>query len=847
MIKKIITIILFSFCYSLAQHADSLNIDAVQDTISIEERDSVKSKSFDVDDVIYSSSSDSLSFDVKNKKMTLIGSGELKYKDTDLKAGMIRVDFERNELFAKGIPDPEDSVKQKTIQLPLLSEGGQNYEGTSLKYNFKTQQGFISMAKNQSDKSYYKGNSVKKVNKEVFFIKDGMYTTCESDTPDTYFTASEMKVIQKDKIIARWIWMYIGGVPLPVTLPFGVFPNQSGRRSGIIAPGYGMDRNLGQYFRNFGYFFAISDYMDLALTGDYYTKGGWGTRGRYRYAKRYEFNGNLTAGYSNITLGEEGDPNRSEKIDWDLAWYHNQRFNPSTRLDVNLRFQSSNYFSNNATSYNDLLTKDIISNATFSKRWEESGTSLTLNYNRTQNLESGNITEILPNLSFSKTMSYPFRRKNSLMGKDMEWYEYIGYSYNGQFRNRRIKKDGELSIRGGIQHSIQVSASPKIGYFNISPRLSYNEKWYNKRTQKRLLPVTEDTTTTYIVVDDDIHELNAVRSFSFGLSASTKIYGMAQPEAFGIKAFRHTISPSISYSYSPDFRDDKYGYMDSYYDEFGNEIKYDKFGREIFGGAASGERQNISVSIGNLFEMKTMKDPTDTTSREEKVRLLNLSTGFSYNFAADSLNLSDLRLSYRTQIGDWINFSGALGFTFYDYAEGRRINKLLSSVNKGLLRMNSFTLSLSTNITGDKLKGESRDGSEEESEYNTFRKSDYIALYDEQPPDFTIPWNLSLSLNYNIRKNTPDEVTKSASLGMNLGFNLTKNWKFTIRGNYDLVRKQVSAPQITIFRDLHCWEMNFNWNPLGVYRGFRFEIRMKAPELRDIKVTRTKGLFTGRR
>ncbi len=844
MIKRALILFILLSANLFAQTVDSL-ATAINDSTIVEE-DSVKSKSFDVDAVIYSSASESLSFDIKNKKMFLVGEGELKYKETNLKAGKINVDFERNELKAFGIPDPEDSSHSKIIQTPVLSEAGENYEGASLKYNFKTQRGFISVAKNKSGKSYYKGEAVKKVNKEVFFIKDGMYTTCESDTPDTYFSASEMKVIQKDKIIAKWILMYVGGVPLPITLPFGVFPNQSGRRSGIIAPGYGMDPNRGQYFRNFGYFFAISDYMDLALTGDFYTKGGWGGRGRFRYAKRYNFNGNLTAGYSNITIGEEGDPTRSEQEDWDLAWHHNQKFNPTTRLDVSLRFQSKNYFTNNSTSYNDLLTQDIVSNATFSKRWDESGTSLVINYNRVQKLENGDITEILPRISFSKKMTYPFR-KSSGATKNMKWYEYIGYSYRGEFLNRRIKTGGDLKIRGGINHSFSISASPKIGYFNISPHLNYSEKWYNKRTEKRLFTNTSDSVATYDVIERDIHELNAVRTFSFGVSASTKIYGMAQPEILGIKAFRHTISPSISYNYSPNFSEDKWGYYDSYIDKDGKEVRYDKFGREIFGGVSGIEKQTLSLSIGNLFEMKTMKDPTDTTSRENKIRLLNFNANVSYNFSADSLNLSDLRLSYRTQIGEWVNFSGSSGFTFYDYDGNRRINRLLSSAGKGLLRMNSFSLAISTSLTGDKLKGETRDGKEEESEYGTFKKTDYIALYDEQPPDFTIPWNLSLHLNYNIQKSNATDIRKSASVGMNLGFNLTKNWKFTVNGNYDLVQKKISAPQITIYRDLHCWEMNFSWNPLGVYRGFRFEIRMKAPELRDVKVTRTKGLFTGRR
>ncbi len=833
---------------TLASSRDSL-LTANSDSTGV--ADSTKSKGGfnDVKAVIYSSGTDSLIFDIKNKKMSIYGKGDVKYQKSELKSGKIKVDFTTNELIAYGVPDKEDSTGKKIVQNPVMIDNGETYEGAALKYNFKTKQGFISVAKNKEDKQYYKGEAVKKVTKNVYFIKNGMYTTCKSDTPVTYFTAKQMKVIQKDRIIAKWIWMYIGGVPLPLPLPFGVFPNRGGRRSGIIPPGYGMDARRGQYFHNFGYFWAISDYMDLALTGDYYTKGGWGARQRFRYAKRYSFSGNFNAGISRIIIGEPEDPKRQEQTDWNISWFHNQRFNPTTRLDVNLRFQTSNFYRNNSIDYNSLLRRNIVSNATFSKRWEESRNSLTINYNRVQNLDNGTISELLPGITFNKAQSYPFRSKTAVPGK-MKWYEYIGYSYTGRFINKRIKNNTGLHIRGGIQHSFSVSASPKIAHLNISPHLSYTEKWYNKRTRKKLVAVPQDSTYVYRVEDEDVHEINFVRTFNFGVTASTKIYGIAQPEMLGIKAFRHTVSPSISYNYSPDFSAEKWGYYDVYYDKNGKEVRYDKFGREIFGGVPSRESQRLSFSVGNLFEMKTMKDPTDTTSKEKKYRLLNLTAGISYDFAADSNKLSDLSLSYRTQLGKYLNFYGSSGYTFYDYNGSRRINKFLLSQGKGLLRFNRMSLSISTSISGEKLKGkeDKKEKQKGEEEPPAFRKKDYISLFgEEQPVDFKIPWSLSLNLNYNISKPTPNYVSKTASIGLNLAFNLTPKWRFNVSGNYDLIRKEISAPAVSIYRDMDCWEMRFNWNPLGIYRGFHFEIRMKAPELRDIKVTKTKGLYSGRR
>jgi len=858
--NSLIIILLFSLCKIVSAQVDSALAPLLTDSLmtpavdSTSFQDTLTKKKIDIDAVVYASAADSLTFDVKNKMMFIFGSGELKYKQSELQSGKIDVDFESNTLNAVGILDTSDPTGTKYLQTPKLSERGDTYEGNSIRYNFKTQRGFISLAKNKAQNSRYEGQKVKKVDKNIYFIEDGLYTTCDSVNPHTHFEASEMKVIQGDKIIAKWIFMYIGGVPLPIPLPFGVFPNETGRRSGIIAPVYGYMKTRGQYFRNFGYFFAINDYVDLALTGDYYMKGGWGARSRIRYAKRYDFSGSINAGYSNLTVGEENDPGRSEQKDWNISVFHNQQFNPSTRLDVNLQFQSSTYLSNNSTSYNDLLTQNIVSNATFSKSWDESGSSVSINYNRTQNLSSGNITETLPSIRFNKKLIYPFKSKIS-SSRDQQWYEYIGYQYSGKFTRDRRKADGDISTRMGAQHDISVSAAPKIGYFNISPRITYSEKWYDKHIEKEL--VTKDSVnsstgeTVYYneVVERDVKKLGFIRTFDFSMSASTKLYGMWNANMLGIEAFRHTLTPSISYNYRPDFSDEKWGYYDSYVDENGEIQTYDQYAGSIFGGAGSGEQQNLSFSLGNVFELKTMKDMTDTLSQAQKIQLLNLSAGISYNFARDSLKLSDMNISYRTQIGNLLNFNGSTSYTFYDYEGNTRINKFLASNGKGLFRLSNLNFSLSTTLSGDEISGEERRGEGEEidDEYSAFKKSDYIALYDEQPPDFSIPWNLSLSYNYNLSKPTPNSHTISSNMSLNLTFSLTKNWKFTARGGYDFINHDITAPQITVYRDLHCWEMNFTWNPLGAYSGFFFEIRMKAPELRDIKVTKSRGLYSGRR
>lgn len=834
--------------------------------------DSTKAKKkFDVDAVINASASDSLSFDVQNKKMNLYGSGELKYKTTDLKSGIIYVDYNKNELEAFGIKDTSDTAKVKLKQTPVLVEGQEAYEGSRLRYNFKNQSGFISMAKNKEADKVYEGEKVKKLDKNTYFVENGLFTTCNKDTPDTYFTASQMKVIQKDKIVARWIMMYIGGVPLPIVLPFAVFPNETGRRSGIIIPTYGEENLRGQYFKNFGYFWAISDYMDMTLTGDYYTKGGYGLHGRYRYTERYNFSGELTGGYSKITIGEKNDPARTDQTDWNLSWYHNQQLTPTERLDVNLQFSSSNYFANNSISYNDLLSQNIISNATFNKRWDESGSSLTLNYSRTQYIgksqNAGDVHETLPSVSFSKSIAYPFRNDDAESLTNPKWYDLIGYTYSGQFTNNRNKVKDVLTIRGGFQHNITVSASPKIGYFSISPSIDYTEKWYNKRSKledasyETIDSLTGVKTMHDSVKTSTINEINMVRTFGLGISASTRLYGIFNPNIFGIESFRHTLMPSISYTLRPNFSNGSWGYYDSYQAHNGKTVRYDKFQNEVFQGVPNMESQSLNFSLGNIFEMKIAKGASDTTKEQQKIQLLNFNAGVSYNFAADSLKLSDLNLDYRTQVGNWLNFSGSSSYTFYDYnVVGKdingnniytKVNQYLVSEGKGLFRLTNFSFSVSTTLSGEKFKSEKtekKESKQQEEGFNAFQKKDYISLYDDAgKQDLTIPWNLSLNYNFNFSKPTPEFSTTYSNISMDLGFSLTKYWKFTIRGSYDFDRKQISAPQISVYRDLHCWEMNFVWNPMGYYSGFRFEIKMKAPELQDIKVTKSGGLYSGRR
>jgi lipopolysaccharide assembly outer membrane protein LptD (OstA) len=826
-----------------SQQRDSLFIypDSILTVIDSLQVDNPKGKTYDVDTTVYASAKDSLIFLVKEKKMEIYGEGSISYKSTEIKSANIFIDFNSNNIDAEGVP--ADSLPENLIGTPVLKEGTEVYKGKTMKYNFKSGQGLLSLVKTEMEGSYYTGNKIKKVDKETYFIEDGIFTTCDDSTcPHYFFTASKMKVIHKQQLVAEWIFINFGGVPLPIPLPFAVFPIESGRRSGIIPPTFGSDPTFGTYFSRFGYFWAINDYMDLNLTADYYTRGSYKLDSRFRYTKRYDYSGNIEGSYGSYIQGEETDANRVENTEWRIRLNHNQKITPTSRFDAKLEFLSGTNIRRDINNFNEILRNEAISNATYFKQWEESGNSMSLSYSRNQNFENNNISEVLPSLTFSVAQSYPFRDN---AGKQ-EWYESFGYSYSGQFQNNRNKVAGNLSIRGGIQHNINASLSPKIGFFSISPNFRYNESWYNKQITK--FPAVDDS-GDYFIKTDDVNKISQVRTFSMGVSASTKFYGMFNINSLGINAIRHVVTPSISYSYSPDFSTPFWGYYDSYVDSSGKVVEYNKYEREIFGRPSNQEQQSISFSVGNVFEMKTLSDPTDTTSKENKFQLLNLNASIGYNFAAETFKFSDFNLGYRTQIGSLFSFSGSSTFSPYDYNENGRIDRYLISNGGGLLRLTNTSFSISLSLSGDKISTQGSDNRttvQQDQYLQASERSIYQGLYNDKDADFSIPWDLSLNYNFNESRPIPTKINKSSNISGSFNFNLTPKWKFSVTGSYDLSRKEFAAPQIRISRDLHCWTMNFTWNPIGTYRGYNFEIRVKAPQLQDLKITKRDQFFDGR-
>lgn len=803
----------------------SLPLDTVVVDSSATTHDTTSSVS-GVDTVVNYSSADSIVYSIETKTMSLYSEGNIKYQAMELEAGRIDINWDTSTLTGFGIQDTSDTTQKRELGLPVMKDRGEVYDGKELGYNFKTKRGRILIADTKMDEGFYHGERLKKIGKDVLFVADGRYTTCDKAEPHYYFYSPKMKVTLQEKVIAEPVYMYIADVPV-FWFPVAVFPSKGGRRSGIIAPAIAEDAAHGRLLRHVGYYWAINDYMDWNIKTDLYTKGSWALFSNYQYNLRYYFYGGLSGEYRKMLEGESSDPNREKNISYNVHISHHQEINPTMRADVNFTFASNNSY-RNTNNINQALNQDITSNATISKSWEGTPHSVNINVSRRQNLINGNITETLPSLNFNHSQSYPFRssKKKSADPSDLSWYELIGVSYHTNFSNNRAKTkksiNGILTNINGVDtlttvedyrfdrnyrltQGVSMSIAPKLGYFTISPSMNYNDQ---RSYSDNDIP---DSSNGHLITRKD-RLWSRSGTFSSGVSASTKVYGIVQPGFLGVEALRHTVSPGLSFMYS----------------------------KQVIGENLPPKQMVMSFNIGNNFEMKTT--PEEEGKEGKKIQLLNLSTGISYNFAADSLNFSPFSLNYRTSIGNILVIGGSTGFDLYKLEQVspgyfNKVNKFLLIEEGRLARMTNFSVSLSTSLSGEK-QGTSRDEPSSDTLQRQLPKSAYRNLLEEEEPDFSIPWSLSLSWDYSENK-IPSSKLRSSNLRGNLDFNLTANWKFSVSGGYDIMNREVVVPQINISRDLHCWMMDFTWRPMGAYRFYSFEIRLKAPQLQDIKVTKT--------
>ena len=848
---------------------DSLNItlDTIAKLTSFKEVDSVKQDSvkpkqeFLTDKVKYKAT-DYISINQKEEKIYLYNEAEVYYEDMEIKSGIIVIDYKKNEVYAGRIKDSLGEYSQN----PSFRQGESLVEPDSIRFNFDTEKALIFNSKTEQSGFHILGETTKKENDSVIFMSKARFTTSEDpDDPEYYFQSNKIKFVPKKKIVVGPTNMVIADVPTPIGLPFGFFPLTDKQTSGIIIPTFGEQSSRGYFLQNGGYYFAISDYVDLAVLGDYYTNGSYGFRVENNYAYRYKFRGKLSFRYENLIKEERGFPDYSKSTIYNLRWSHSQdaKANPNSRFSASVNLGSSKYFQQSVNQLNvaNRLNNTLSSSVSYSKTFQgEPQVNLSATATHSQNTNTESINMTLPSIQGSISRIYPFAPK---IGAKKGILQNINLQYNVSAENRIqttdslfFKKEMFDEAKSGVKHSIPISTNFKLfKYLSLSASTSFQEVWTFKTLNRSYDPIQDD------VVDEVVNGFDAYRTYNFSTSVGSTVYGMFNFKKEGkdpkIHAIRHVMRPSISYSVNPSF--------DRYYDSYvvdadGTTLdEYTRFEDAIFGAPSKNYSSSIGMSLSNNLEAKVRsKDSTDLEPK--KITLLNnLNFSTSYNLAADSLKLSPVRVSGGTQLFNnklGVNF----GATLDPYAlssSNTRINTLNIKNGGSLFRLTSANLTMNYSLASKNSKDKKNTASQTESarsggrtddmfgksqDFSDKRYTDEEDDKDDKPSNlynYKIPWNVRFAYAMNYSNSSRQNEISSHSLMFSGDVELSPRWSVGGSSGYDLKNRGFTYTQLRFERDLLSWRMNFSYQ-LPASNGntatsWYFFIGIKSSMLSDIK------------
>lgn len=822
--------------------------------------------------VIYEAS-DSIVF-TKGGFAHLYGSGKVNYQNIELTSQLITMNMDSSTVFARGVADTT-GVEQGT---PVFKDGETPYESKMMRYNFKTKKGFINSIVTQQGDGYVTSEESKKGANDEIYMRHGKYTTCDNhDHPHFYLKLSMAKVRPKKDVVFGPAQLVVEDVPLPIAVPFGFFPFSSSYSSGFIMPTYGDEMNRGFYLRDGGYYFAISDQFDLKLLGEIYTKGSWGLSAASTYNKRYRYSGYFNASYLVTKTGEKNMPDYMVSKDFRVQWSHRQdaKANPNSTFSASVNFTTSSYDKSSLSTLYDPLSSysnnTKASSISYSRNFPEIGLNLSGTFNITQNTQDSSVNMTLPDLNITLNRIYPFKRKNS--AGDQKWYEKISFQYTGALTNKVNTKDNLLfktpfsKWETGMRHSIPVEATFSLfKYINVTPSFQYTERWYTRKVMQHYDYTLKEA------VKDTINGFNRVYDYNMSVSMNTKLYGMYKPLFMKSKeiTIRHVVTPSVSYTYTPDFGASRFGYYENYVytDEDGEVrmVEYSPYSGMPYGVPGQGVSQNISMSLKNNLEMKMASDK-DTTGYK-KISLIDDLTGqLSYDIARK--RWSDLTLNARLKLTKNYTFNMNARFKTYAYKfdeNGRVVESDRTEWSYGRFgRFDGYSGSLSYTLNNETFKkwfgkGDEEDGKnkgkkedtdseedEEDEELNTNqntqpkRKTEDAKIDSDGYLAFQLPWSLSLSYSYRIQEDRTKDINiktmrypYSFSHQVNISGNvkLGSRWNITYSSGYDFDTKKMSMTQMNITRDLHCFNMSCGL-VFGPFTSYNFSIRANSTMLTD--------------
>ncbi len=827
--------------------------------------------------------SDVIDYSIATEATDLLGNASIDYTDLNLSAGYINVAWQKNLL--KALPTvPRDTMF--TEILPTISEQGREpMRGESLTYNLQNRHGKIVKGRTKTGDGYYAGEEIRNTDNSTFYINHSSYTTCDLVLPHFHFAGRKMKMINQDKVIIRPIILYIAGIPI-MALPLGIFPHQGGaRHSGWLMPGYGENRRRGQFINGLGYFWAPNDYYDSRFLFDFSTTWGIRFRNYNRYERRYHFDGTLNTEFKKSLDGNKDIVNLFKpgtKTDYVLKWRHNQIMRHDQSLNIDASYQSnSDYNLDNGIDLERRLKQQVISNLTYSKRWNKSKNSMSLNLSSSRDLMAKNkinsdtnsiyyhyyqepskagtklniTTSTLPRLSFRHGQDYFFKSS----GQKKRWYNNITWNYSANLNNShktyyesevvpdsvdqyRWNPNVRTSSDQILNHSSSISGPQKIfKYITVNPSTSIKSAWVN-----RSYVIAGLDSSTNKVIKQEVDGFAARTTANFSLNLKTQIYGLFPINLGPMKFLRHVASPTIGYQYSPDFSRPVFGYDFGYFqtisDTGGNTLKLDRFTNTLAGSTPKTESQSISFSMNNSFQAKLLRD-------EQELKRDLFTYNFSTNYNFKNYKMGILSSSLRSNISDKLNLDLSMIHDFYEFDEELQQKTDKIQVNKYGLpkpRLTKVSMSQSFSFSGKRLKP--IDTEIDTLADSTFVEDEFIDQGIEAEPvkkpakiSGSKLWDASFSFSYSLTNPQMRNENERFQMSSNLNTQITKNWRIKYSASFNLMTRKLLNQRFSIYRDLHCWELSLNWVPSGFGTGFYLQISPKSPSLKDLKVEHRGG------
>jgi len=806
-----------------------------------------------LDAPVFYHADDSMVMDIPAKTIILYGKQtSVKYIDNELYAPRIEFDQRTNLVSAYLVKDSNGNV----ISYPLFNQADFKTQSDSIRFNMKTGKGLTKGTYTQQGELFVYGERIKKVDNDIFYAFRGRFTTCNLDTPHFAFVSKKIKFINKKMAVTGPVHPEFENVPLPIVLPFGIYPLQTGRRSGILAPTFTANEQLGLALEGLGYYKVMSDMWDVVLRGTIYSYGGWTANVSPRYYKRYRYQGSMT-----VDIQRLRDLDRSGARNFNVRWNHSSdsKARPGVSFNASLNAGSSGFNSSVPNSPQRNFQNQLNSSITYSKIWKDKPFNLNVSGNHNQNTNSKQVNINLPDIGFNVNTLYPFRRRE-VIGQ-YKWFENIGVALNTNVRSLSSFYDtlgnffGEFArnYQWGAAHNVPISLSlPQIGNFQVAPSISYQEKWYQERFAR-------SWNNTDKKIDTSIKKgFFTAREMSFGMGISTRIFGMFMfKKKSKVQAIRHEIRPTLSASYKPDMN--KQFWYTTQTDSSGNKGRYTYYERSVFGAFGEGRFGGLSFGIDNNIQMKVRSKKDTSAAGIKKITLIDgFSINSGYNFLQDSFQLSPFNINMRTNLFEKISISAsAVVVPYLTNSNGEFIDKLVWNRKVALGKLTSANIAIQSQFHGGDKTEQLPVNNQMNSQLNSIsglplneyqQEAAYISNNPGEFANFNIPWSFSFSyaFTYNRIPNGLGTGYKgffSQNVSWTGSLNLTPKWQIGVNGSYNITLKDLGMISMYLSRELHCWQMAINISPVGRYRSFNISISPKSGLLRDLKINRTRYFY----